>query len=58
MEASGQFHVPAALLQGGRTLGAHWMGGRVDPSADLDGRNSEERNFLWWLSSGMLRHVV
>jgi hypothetical protein len=36
MEASGQFHVPAALPPEKEPLVTHWIGGWVGPRAGLD----------------------
>jgi hypothetical protein len=36
MEASDQFHVPAALLVRKEPPGTHWRGGWVGPIAGLD----------------------
>jgi hypothetical protein len=36
MEVSGQLHAPAALPPGKEPPGSRWVGGSVDPRADLD----------------------
>jgi hypothetical protein len=41
---NGQFHAPAALPQGGKASGTHWLGGWVDPRAGLD--DMEKLKFL------------
>jgi hypothetical protein len=41
---SGQLHAPAALAPGERSRGTHWIGGWVDPRADMD--DVEKRKFL------------
>jgi hypothetical protein len=41
---SGQLHAPAALPPGERAPGTHWIGGWVDPRADLD--DVEKKKFL------------
>jgi hypothetical protein len=35
VEVSGQLHAPALYTQGKRTPCTHWIGGWVDPRADL-----------------------
>jgi hypothetical protein len=44
LEVSGQLHAPASITSGEEALGAHWIGGWVDPRAGLD--YMEKRTFL------------
>jgi hypothetical protein len=41
MEVSGQPHAPAALPRG-KIPSVYWIGGRMDPRADLDGVAKEK----------------